>query len=316
VSVTITYSFSIPRGGNFTLYSLKGTFAIGTTIIGTVDVPLSANIQNGYGHASEAVTIPLSVIEKAFRQGSGAFTYNRAFTGQIGQPQKETASINIRITPESIAEFSLRRVELYFDGREKRSEAIVNRNLRGLKAYADIYFNGSGFLQGYWDVDGRIIENISRHVSFGAKVTITTPDIPGLPTFDPGFHIVRFVVTNPQPPFELPQIVYWVTAKEEPVKRVLNLVTPGDGVAISLEDEFRWDKIEGVSVYLVTFIKEDDKTIIFSALTRDSSYKIPPSVISRSFMKDTKYMWQVKGFDSDGNIVAESKIRWIKAVKM
>lgn len=312
--VTISYSFSLSGlpDGTYTLTSPGGNFLLGAQNIGSINVPLSVNIQvqNGVGSAlvSEAITIPLSVVERAYRAGSGTFAYQRVFTSQVAPTQ--TATVNIRITPESIAEFSLRRVELYFDGDKKKTEAIINRNFKGLNAHTDIYFNGSGFLQGYWEVDGRVIENISRHVSFGTKVTLPTPDIPGLPTFEPGFHIVRFVITSPQPPFELPQIVYWVTAKEEPVKRALSLVTPKDGVAISPEDEFRWDKIEGISVYLVTFIKEDDKTIVFSALTRDSSYKIPQSVSSQSFTIDTRYLWNVKGFDAENNIIGESSI-WI-----
>lgn len=306
--VTISYSFSGLPPGTYTLTSSSGDFLLGAQNIGSINIPLNVNIQNTIGRVSETVAIPLSVVERAFRQGSGTFVYKREFASQVAPPQ--TATVNIRITPESIAEFSLRRIELYFGGDKEKTEAIINRNFKGLNAHTDIYFNGSGFLQGYWEVDGRVIENISRHVSFGTKVTLPTPDIPGLPTFEPGFHIVRFVITSPQPPFELPQIVYWVTAKEEPVKRALSLVTPKDGVAISPEDEFRWDKIEGISVYLVTFIKEDGKTIVFSALTRDSSYKIPQSVSSQSFTIDTRYLWNVKGFDAENNIIGESSI-WI-----
>lgn len=303
-SITITYSFSgVAVDGVFT--SPTGYFL---PDLGTNPVPLSVTIVKGSGRVSETLTIPLSVVERAFRQGMGRFTYQRTFILQKEEKVSETAMVNIRITPETIAEFSLRRVELYFDGKDRRPEAIVNRNFKGLKAHTDIYFNGSGFLQGYWEVDGRVIENISRHVTFGAKVTLSTPDIPGLPTFEPGFHIVRFVITNPQPPFELPQIVYWVTAREEPVKRIISLITPKDGAAILPEDEFRWDKTEGISVYLITFIKADDETIVFSALTRESSYKIPQSVFSGFFSKDMKYLWKVKGFDAENNIIGESVV--------
>ncbi len=309
--VTISYSFSGIPTGTYTLTSSSGDFLLGVQNIGSINITLNANIQNGAGRVSETITIPLSVIERAFRAGSGTFVYQREFTGSTAT---QIAIVNIRITPESIAKFSLRRVELYFDGKEKRAEKIVNRNFKRLKAHTDIYFNGSGFLQGYWEVDGRVIENISRHVSFGAKVTLSTPDIPGIPTFEPGFHIVKFVVTSPQAPFELPQILYWVTAKEEPVKKALDLVTPKKGAIISPDEEFRWDKIEGISVYLVAFIKEDGRTIVFSALTRGNYYRIPQSVFSRFFTMDTKYIWHVKGFDDNGNIILESEARGMKVL--
>ncbi|MFN3396885.1 MAG: hypothetical protein ACK4Z9_08865, partial [Thermodesulfovibrionales bacterium] len=166
-AITISYSFSglPPAGtpGTFTLTSSLGEFLLGADIIGSINVPLTVNIQNGVGRISETIIVSPSVIERALRAGSGTFVYQRVFFSQVAPTQ--TATVNIRITSESIAEFSLRRVELYFNGKDKKAEAIVNRNFRELKAYADIYFNGSGFLQGYWEVDGRVIESVSRHVS-------------------------------------------------------------------------------------------------------------------------------------------------------
>lgn len=305
--VTITYTFGPPAPPpDGIISSPSGNFLVGATNIGSISTPLSTNIQNGRGQVSETITIPPGVVERALRQGSGTFSFQRIFAGT------QTATITIWVTSESIAEFSLRRIELYFDGKKKSSETIVNRNHKGLRAYADIYFNGSGFLKGYWEIDGRVIENISRYISFGAKTSLVTPDIPGLPTFEPGFHIIKFVVTNPQPPFELPQILYWVAAKEEPVKMSLNLLAPKDSALIALDDEFKWDKMEGVSVYLVTFIKEDDRRIVFSALTRDNYYRIPQPVLSQYFTKDIKYLWHVKGYNGEGNIVAGSEERRIR----
>ena len=100
-------------------------------------------IQNGVGRVSETITVPVSVVERAFRAGSGTFVYQRVFIS--GTLPSQTATVNVRITPESIAEFSLRRVELYFGGKDRKVEAIVTRNFKELKAHTDIYFNGSGF---------------------------------------------------------------------------------------------------------------------------------------------------------------------------
>jgi hypothetical protein len=210
------------------------------------------------------------------------------------------------LAASSVEAFSLKRIEIYFDITQKQNEVMVSRNYQGLKAYADIYYDGSGILNGYWQVDGLIIERVNRFVPPGGKVTLATPSVPDLPTFNPGYHIVKFIVTNPVTSFEVPEMVYWVKGSEEPTKRVLALLKPKNGATIPPDFLFEWKKMDKASAYLISFAKTGDKKVCFSALTRDTSYRVPPSVLADYLCAGEKYLWSVKGFDTENNIIAES----------
>jgi hypothetical protein len=283
-------------------FLIPGTVAAGYHL-GYVYLPLTTV----NSRASEVLTIPQSVVEKAFKLGYNSFVYRRLFSPDM--ENNGITDIAIRIVPASVAAFSLKRIELYFDSMQKRNEILVDRNFKGLNAYADLYYNGSGFLNGYWEVDGLIIERVNRFVPTGGKVTLSTPSIPDLPTFDPGFHIVKFIVTNPETSFEVPEIVYWVKGTEEPVIRTLALSKPADGAEIPPDFLFEWEKTEKASVYLISFAKTEDKKVCFSAMTREASYRIPPSVLAEYLSPGGKYLWLVKGFDTENNIIAESGIQ-------
>jgi len=205
--------------------------------------------------------------------------------------------------------FSLKRIELYFDGTQRQNEMMVQRNHPGLTAYADIYYNGSGMLSGYWEVDGLIIERVNGFVPAGGKVTLATSNVQDLPTFDPGYHIVKFRVISPATSFEVPEMVYWVKGTEAPVKQSLTLIKPADGAGISTDALFEWEKREKASVYLISFFKAGEKEVCFSAMTRDASYRIPPSVLAEYLCPGDKYLWSVKGFDKGNNTIAESGLR-------
>jgi len=204
------------------------------------------------------------------------------------------------------AVFSLKRIELYFDITQKQNEVMVERNHKGLRAYTDIYYNGSGILNGYWEVDGLIIERVSRLVPPGGKVTLATPGVPNLPTFDPGYHIVKFIVTNPATSFEFPEMVYWVKGTTEPGRQVLTLLQPQNGMTIPPDFLFTWKTMDEASVYLISFARTKDKKICYSALTRNTSYRIPPSVLADYLCSSGKYYWSVKGFDKKSNVIAGS----------
>lgn len=308
-SVAVHYRFDtqLPQP----LLSTTGNFVFNDTIIGTVNRPLTSRYT-----ASEVLTIPQYIVEKVIRAGGSTFRFKRNFNGNVQLTPfttpvyfSEDANVIIHIAPGSVGAFSLKRIELYFDQVQRQNEVMVQRNHRGLKAYADIYYNGSGILNGYWEVDGLIIERVNRFVPTGGKVILATPSVPDLPTFDPGYHIVKFIVIAPEMSFEVPEMVYWVKGTDEPIKRSLVLTNPADGADIPTDFSFTWDKMEKAAVYLISFAKGEDKTICFSALTRDTSYRIPSSILAEYFTAGEKFLWSVKGYDTENNIIAESGIR-------
>ena len=113
--------------------------------------------------------------------------------------------------PPAIGSTSLEitRVELYFENH--RAEITTERNFPRLKAYALVRSTGSGLLQGYWKVDNQILSQVSQQVTAGQTVILETPEVPPLPTFNPGTHQVRFEITSPSTTIPLPRALYFVT---------------------------------------------------------------------------------------------------------
>ncbi len=307
-TITIQYRFSALVDGNSLPYigiedSSLGTF-LGPTraALGTVSTTVIANIVNGTGVATESLTVPASVIDTAIRLGIRQMTYERTFAGAANSP---TTQVGILIaSSEAVGPLRIKRIELYFGNR--RGEITVNRNQRGLKAFADIRYAGTGVLTGFWEVDGRRILDVNRQLTFGTNVTLSTPEIPDLPTFDTGAHFVRLVLTNPPPAGPLPQLLYYVTAARElrSIRIAVQEKTAEPGMPA--KHSFSWEKPAGMDLFFLEFSEEPGGKPLFSAFTREASYKLPEKGLEGIFTPGKQYFWRVKGYDSSDDQVGES----------
>jgi hypothetical protein len=109
------------------------------------------------------------------------------------------------------AGLTITRIQLYFDN--NRPEITIKRNYP-LKVYAEIGFNGTGLLEGYWEVDGEFLANVKIMLPSGNKVVIESPDNPTIPAFVSGTHKLRFIITRPSMTITFPQAIYFVTTDE------------------------------------------------------------------------------------------------------
>jgi len=301
----VSYIFSATTTQQIKLYSEKGVFIANDRIIGDNNKPLIVNISKGVGNVSEVIFIPVAVVKRAEKFGTSRIIYKRNFTDN--KNISLIAQVEIIVTTEAGAEFRITRLQLYFEN--KRPEITVKRNQPKLKAYADIRFTGSGLLQGYWEVDGRILSTINRHLVYGRTVTIETPRVPSLPTFETGTHILRFVITNPSQDVILPVAIYFVTTDE--FKRMLSirLLYPNDRAEIEYSPlTFKWEGLSGITTYLIEFITQGEKKPLFSAYIRKPEYRVPSFFLKNIFALKKIYSWKVKGFDTENNILAESPI--------
>jgi hypothetical protein len=258
---------------------------------------------NGTGNVSEALNIPVAITKRAEALGTNRITYARTFYNQSTQV---SGQMTLQITTEALAEFQINRLQLYFENR--RAETTIKRNYPNLKAYADIRFTGSGLLKGFWEVDGRILSHVHLHLVYGRTITLETPDIPPLPTFDIGTHRLRFIITSPLLDIPVPEAIYFVTAEDYKKAFVhLKLISPEDAAEIDYAPvTFRWEGRDVTVVYLIEFFEGDEEKPLFSAYTRKSEYLTPTFIYEKLFSPDKKYYWKVKGFDMETNIVGES----------
>jgi len=288
---TIVYAFSGNLTGAVPLTSSQGVFMVGGRVIGEIEKPLSVRVVNGTGTISETLTIPVAVTLRAEEADMQQITYTRVFTTDGLTPL--TAQMALVLGTEATAEFSINRLQLYFEN--QRAEITVDRNQPDLKAFVDIRFSGSGLLTGYWEVDGRVLEHVKQHLVYGAPITLATPDVPPLPTFSPGTHIIRFVVTAPWSDIPIPQALYFVTADEAREFRSINLSVPEDQSRVLHGPvNFKWQPVKWAETYLIVFFDDVDEKPVFSAYTRKSAYQAPDLILGRLFLKNKIYRWQVK----------------------
>jgi len=302
----LTYTFTTTPASSTTMTSTQGTFQVGGTTIGTNTSQISANVVRGRGSVSEAITVLPSVIQSALSMGSSRMTYNRTFTNGTNTV---TTQVTISITSEGGASLLITRMQLYFQNR--MPVITIKRSDPTLKAYVDINYVGSGFLEGYWEVDGNFLTNVKQSITTGRTVTIESPSPPILSTFIPGDHQIRFVVTSPAQNIPFPQINYYVTPEETAVKKLasLDLLSPNDQGTIDYEPTtFLWNRSEGISTYFLQFFLKGEENPVFSAYARNPAYRLPDAVIKTFFSRGKTYAWKVRGLDSSNIMAAESPL--------
>jgi hypothetical protein len=310
-TITIQYRFSGLQNPDTSPYSgpadsTTGTFLgqtrTGTVLLGSVSTIVIATVVNGAGAVSETVTVPASLIDTAAGSGILQILYERTFAGPT--PPPTSRAIIAIASSDAVGPLRIKRIELSFENR--RGETTVARNQRGLKAFADIRYGGTGVLTGFWEVDGRRILDVNRQLTFGTNVTLSTPDVPDLPTFDTGAHIVRLVLTNPPPGGPLPQLLYYVTAAKD-LRSIRIAVQEGPaGSGAPATRSFSWEQPAGMTLFFIEFSEEAGGKPVFSAFTREAGYKLPENGLRGIFTPGRKYHWRVKGYDASDEQVGES----------
>ncbi len=305
--LNLVYTFSGGSDINTTLKSTQGFFDVNGRKIGLVSKSLMVHVRNGRATVTEKVNVPVAVLKRAERLGTTRFTYKRAF---INEEFNLPVSASIVITTEAASGFRISRIQLYFGN--KRAEITIARGQRPPRLFAEIRFLGTGLLKGYWEVDGRPVADVFKHITYGRSIVLELPATAVLPTFEPGVHRVRFVVTNPEFDAVLPEAIYYVTAVSYRVKNI-RLLSPAKGKKISLNDLlFKWQGLDrGTFVYLVEFRGKKDGKPLFAAYVKSTSYQIPSRIAVRYFASSGtsgNIYWRVKGFDRNGELIGKSPL--------
>ncbi len=303
-TLNLTYTFSGDSSIDTVLDSPKGAFQAKGHATGTNSMPLRVHVQKGRATVREQVNIPVAVLKRAERLGTTRFSYARSFNNGEFHLQGQ---VEIIITTEAASSFRISRIQLYFEN--KRAETTIARGQHPPRLFAEIRYLGTGLFKGYWEVDGRPLADVFRHITYGRSMVLELPVTAVLPTFEPGVHRVRFVITNPEFDEPLPEAIYYVTTESYKVKRI-RLVGPAQGQKVSMNDLiFKWKGLDNSTfAYLVEFRDKEDGKPLFSAYVKSTSYAVPPRIAVRYFASAGTIYWQVKGFDQDGGLIGESPL--------
>ncbi len=230
---------------------------------------------------------------------SGVYTA-RAYADDLNVVNPNPVYLSVRVS-----DFGITRLETKFEN--NLPQITIKRKQPVPDLYTKINFSGSGFIKGYWEVDGFKRNYVFKHLSIGPDVILKYPGYPSLPSFTPGSHIVRFVITHPTLDINFPRAVYYVTPDDfVPVSKIKFLV-PGKNEVLTYQPmEFKWQIISSATLYLVSFYSDQENVPIFSAYAIKGSYAIRPDVLKSNLVSGRPYLLQVQGFNDKNQLLAES----------
>ncbi len=211
------------------------------------------------------------------------------------------AYLNLRIS-----DFEIKRIETKFEN--NRPEITLKRKEPVPDLYTKINFSGSGLIKGYWEVDGFKRHSFFKHLSIGPETTFKYPAVPPLPSFTPGSHVVRFVITQPSLDINFPRAVYYVTAEEYISISKIEFLLPGDKRELRYQPiVFKWQTVPSAILYLVHIFSEEQALPVFSAYSKQGRYSLKKDILTSKLTPGAQYYIQVLGFNRDTQVMAQSK---------
>lgn len=275
----------------------------------------------------ETLQVPASVIAAALRQGQATLRYTRTFSDGFSN---STASVTLAVTGSAGAGFSLSRLALSFDN--ESTLGVVKQDTR-LRALADLSYNGSGYLQGVWEIASpestagtpvyRPLKFVSEFIGAGGEVILRSPRLPSAQT---GLYLVRLRITQPAPFFETPVLSYFVIQRPvtQPPPVTIRLTTPFTGAHLAADTTFAWSPVHGAAAYQIEFYPSSGLPALTAPRPRAPHGRrvtgmllpakqtaVALSALVRSHLKRGDYRWRVIALGAGGRIIGRSAPRSI-----
>lgn len=227
-----------------------------------------------------------------------------------------TGIVNVYAGSGSSGELTVRRIDLAFQN-AARSE-VVKQN-ESLFAVADIAFSSSGVLRGEWRLidpgtslgsqSGRVLQVVRQSLlSAGqGRTRITSPK---LPTDRSGLYLLAFAVEQEEAEIEIPVLRYFVI--EQSKKTIIDpfpmtTLSPAAGATLNDQTVFSWQPVATASAYQVEIFATGESQPLTGKLVPASEQQLSLSSMSLDWLQDnTRYQWQVRALDKQGQLLAIS----------
>lgn len=195
---------------------------------------------------------------------------------------------------------------------------VVPRNSKSIRAQLRLKMRGTGIVSGYWIVDGHPAYFFSETAYQGQVKTVLTPEVPGLPAFDPGLHTITAQLTRPAGEGAVfPTLRYFVL----PYENVIATLFPKDGAVLKEDEEavFSWERALGGSRYQIAFgntlstLLRNEDGILWRECPETLRYA-PDAETWATIPRNEWTYWKVRALDSAGATLAESGVQEMKVI--
>ncbi|MFH2061048.1 MAG: hypothetical protein ABIJ59_19450 [Pseudomonadota bacterium] len=295
VAITLTASPNPAAMGKTVTFKIKTSYPGGSSNYFIVFGDGSATLALGNYTGDATITATHTYTQ------AGVYTAN-AYADDLSVVKPNPVYLSVRVS-----DFQIKRLETWFEN--NRPEITIKQREPVPAIFTKINFSGSGLLKGYWEVDGFKRNSVFRQLSIGPEIVLQYPAALPLPTFTPGSHIVRFVITQPSLDIAFPKLVYYVTGEEYIKISSIGFLMPEDRAILQYQPGvLKWETAPSVKFYLVHIFQDQETAPIYSAYSSQGSYSLRPEILSSLIEPQKSYRIQVKGFNDQTQLVAESKV--------
>lgn len=276
-----------------------------------------------FGDGSTAATAPAATAAARIGAFSGPFSVSHAYkipgTYTVTARDENGASAKRFTVPVRILGISdqvnLELAELTLDN--GKYYKVVPRNSKSIRARLRMKMRGTGIVSGYWIVNGHPAYFFSETVYQGQIKAILTPEVPGLPAFDPGLNTITVQLTRPANGGAVfPTLRYYVL----PYENVIAVLAPKDGAILKEDEEavFSWERALGGSRYQIAFaalfpLLRNEEGVAWRECPESLRYTADAETWA-AIPRNSWTYWKVRALDGAGNTVAESEVQEMKVI--
>jgi hypothetical protein len=289
----------------------------------TVNPPLVTTIT-----FNETLSLPPAIAMAARQLGANAICVRRTF-GDDASVVTATATIGLPIQSGGIgsATFSLNHIQLRFD--DEALSRIVTRGA-SLQARARVRYQGRGLLRVAWEVADptstlgtpvyRILHTIHRQLTGNGEAILESPP---LPTLQPGLHLLRLRVIQPDIGQHRLILRYYVQGQRlQSQVPELFLLSPESGQRLGPDTRFRWKPVANAVAYGIELtaaksgfeapaddLPDDDEQSTTGMLVPADQAEVSLSALVRNHLDERAWYWRVVAYGEQGRILARSQWR-------
>lgn len=302
--------------------SPNAVLQINGTTVATVGGMLSQTSVLSSGQSAtlnfnEVIEVNIGLARRIAESPAGSVRLVRSFNDS---QTSGTGSVALYSGGSSAEGLVVRRIDLTFENSARTD--VIEKNAE-LRAVANITFQSSGILQGEWRIidptaslgssGGRVLQVVRQSVisSGEGRTRVVSPL---LPSGQQGLYLLAFSVQDTTAQIDIPILRYFVVDGTSPQPRTeldtITLEQPVDNARLDAETLFTWQPVANAHAYQVEVFESQQRLPVTGKLVPSTELKLALTSTTLEWLSPSStYLWQLRAFDSQGNVIAISPKR-------